>query len=126
MAVMRAVGNGHRLPTHAHVREEAGAYVITLDVADFTESELSVEALGPQVTVRGDQLETAEDSGNVFRLHEQLEERFRLPDDAAVDQVKVVCRHGILEIRAPRQRLDPRTLPIGRASSRVNPDAEPC
>ncbi len=126
MAVMRAVGNGHRLPTHAHVREEPGTYVIALDVADFAESELSVEALGPQVTVRGDQLETIEDDGKAFRLHEQLRETFRLPDDAAVDQVKVLYRHGTLEIRAPRTPLEPRPLPIKHRSSLINPDAEPC
>ena len=126
MAVMRAVGNGHRLPTHAHVREEPGAYVIALDVADFAESELSVEALGPQVTVRGDQLETIEDDGKAFRLHEQLRETFRLPDDAAVDQVKVLYKHGTLEIQAPRTRIEPRRLPIKHRSSLINPDAEPC
>lgn len=126
MAVMRAVGNGHRLPTHAHVRDEGDAYAIRLDVADFAESELSVEALGPRVTVRGDQLETVEDNGSAFRLHEQLEESFRLPDDAAADQVKVFYKHGALEILAPRTRLEPRRLPIKHPSSLINPDAEPC
>jgi HSP20 family molecular chaperone IbpA len=126
MAVMRAVGNGHRLPTHAHVCEEANTYVITLDVTDFAESELSVEALGPRVTVKGDQLETIEDDGKAFRLHEQLRESFRLPDDAAADQVKVLYRHGNLEIQAPRTRLEPRRLPIRHRSSSINPDAEPC
>jgi hypothetical protein len=32
MAVMRAVGNGHKLSLHAHVREDPGAYLIELDV----------------------------------------------------------------------------------------------
>ena len=126
MAVMRAVGNGHRPPTHAHVREDAGAYVITLDVADFAESELSVEAFGRRVTVRGEQLETIEDDGKAFRLREQLRESFRLPDDAAADLIKVVYKHGTLEIRAPRTRLEPRQLPIEHHSSSINPDAEPC
>ena len=126
MAVMRAVGNGHRLPTHSQVREGADAYIIRLDVADFAESELSVEALGPRVTVRGDQLETIEDNGKAFRLREQLRESFRLPDDAAADQVKVFYKHGTLEIRAPRTALEPRRLPIKHRSSLINPDAEPC
>jgi len=46
MPFMRAVGNGHQRPTHATVRETNGEYVIELDVADFTEGELAVEALG--------------------------------------------------------------------------------
>jgi HSP20 family molecular chaperone IbpA len=126
MAVMRAVGNGHRLPTHAHVREEPDTYVIALDVADFAESELSVEAIGPRVTVKGEQLETIDDNGKAFRLHEQLRESFRLPDDADADGVKVLYKHGTLEIQAPRTRLQPRRLPIKRNSSVINPDAEPC
>ena len=44
MAAMRAVGNGHQLPAHANVREDSGEYLIELDVSDFTESELTIEA----------------------------------------------------------------------------------
>ena len=40
MAAMRAVGNGHKLPPHARVREAEGEYMIKLDVSDFTEREL--------------------------------------------------------------------------------------
>jgi HSP20 family molecular chaperone IbpA len=123
---MRVVGNGHRPPPHAHVRQEAGAYVIVLDVADFAESELSVEALGPRVTVSGEQHESVEDNGQAFRLREQLRESFRLPDDAVADKVKVVYKHGMLEIRVPRTRLEPRRLPIEHNWSLINPDAEPC
>jgi HSP20 family molecular chaperone IbpA len=123
---MRAVGNGHQLPAHANVRKEAGEYLIKLDVADFTERELAVEALGPRLTVRGDQLETVEDDGKAFRLHERLEESFRLPDDADADQVKVFYKHGTLEIHAPRTRLEPRQLLIEHPSYLVNPNAEAC
>jgi HSP20 family molecular chaperone IbpA len=127
MAAMRAVGNGHQLPPHAHVREEPRKYVIELEVSGFTESELTVEALGPQLTVRGDQLENAEDDYKAFRLHERLEESFRLPDDADADQVKVFYKHGTLEIHAPRTRFEPRRLPLEHTSPyRVNPDAEAC
>lgn len=126
MAAMRAVGNGHQLPPHAHVREKPGEYLIQLDVSDFTESELAIEALGPQLTVRGDQLETTEDHGEAFRLHERLEESFRLPDDADADQIKVFYKHGTLEIHAPRTRLEPRRLPIEHQRYLINPDAEAC
>ena len=126
MAAMRVVGNGHQLPAHANVREDSCEYLIQLDVSDFTESELTVEALGPQLTVRGDQVEIADDDGKAFRLHERLEESFRLPDDANADQIKVFFKHGTLEIHAPRTRLAPRRLPIEHPSYRVNPNAEPC
>ena len=126
MAAMRAVGNGHQFPAHAKVREAAGEYLIELDVSDFTEAELTVEALGPVITVRGDQLETKEDEGLAFRLHERLEESFRLPDDADADQIKVFYKHGALQIHAPRTGLEPRQLPIEHPSYLVNPDAAPC
>lgn len=126
MASIRTVGTGHQLPAHASVREDAGKYVIELDVSDFTERELGVEALAPRLTIRGDQLETAEDFGRAFRLHERLEETFRLPDDADADQIKVFYRHGTLEIHVPRKRLGPREVTIERKSSLGNPDAAAC
>jgi HSP20 family molecular chaperone IbpA len=126
MAAMQVVGNGHQLPAHANVREQDGEYVIELDVADFTEAELAVEALGPRITVRGDQLETGEDDEKAFRLHERLEETFRLPDDAVLDELRVFYKHGQLEIHAPRAHLVPRPLEIEHPALRVNPNAEAC
>lgn len=127
MAVMRAVGAGHGLPAHAKVREDACEYVIELDVSDFLESELSVEAVGRQITVRADQLQAPEDEGAAFRLHERLEESFRLPDDADADAIKVFYTHRTLELHVPRTKLEPRAVPIEHRSPSVrNPDAEPC
>lgn len=126
MPVMRTVGAGHQPPAHARVREEPAVYVIELDVSEFTEDELSVEALGPQVTVRGDQRERPQDAVEPFRLHERLEETFRLPDDADAGQITAVHRHGTLEVRAPRRPLSPRAVPIEHPAPTVNPDAEAC
>jgi HSP20 family molecular chaperone IbpA len=126
MTVMRAVGNGHQLPRHARVRDEQREYVVELDVADFTASELIVEALGRQITVIGDQVEKVGDDGRAFRLHERLEEGFRLPDDAVVEQIRVFYRHGTLMVRAPRTQTRRRRLPIERPSRLLNPDATPC
>jgi HSP20 family molecular chaperone IbpA len=124
MAVMRAVGDGHLLPPHASIREESAEYTILLDVSDFTERELTVEALGQRLTVRGDQVERAEDEGTPFRLHERLEESFRLPDDADADLVRVFYKHGTIELRVPRRQLVPRLLPVEHPRFRVDADAE--
>ena len=126
MAVMRTVGNGHTLPPHARVRADTGEYVIELDVSDFTESELTIEALGPVVTVRGDQLAAKGDEGLAFRLHERLEESFRLPDDAEPEQMKAFYKHGTLELHAPRAPLARHAVPIERNPYLVHPDAEAC
>ena len=124
MAVMRTVGVGHQLPPHASIREEPTEYTILLDVSDFTEREVTVEALGPRLTVRGDQVERAGDEGTPFCLHERLEESFRLPDDSEADRVRVFYKHGTLELRVPRRRLAPRLLPVEHPRFRVDPDAE--
>jgi HSP20 family molecular chaperone IbpA len=125
MATMQVAGAGH-VPANANVREQPGRYVIELDVSDFSESELSVETVGPQLTVRGDQQPTKGDEGKPFRLHERLEESFRLPDDADPDRTRVFYRHGTLEIQAPRRRLEAQRLPIQHSYHLINPDAEPC
>ncbi len=126
MTAMRVIGTGHKLPAHANVREEPDEYLIELDVADFTESEITVEAVGLRLTVRGDQVESGEDDGKAFCLRERLEETFRLPDDADVNEIKVFFKHGTVEIHAPRTRLEPRQLPFEHPSLRIDPEAEVC
>jgi HSP20 family molecular chaperone IbpA len=107
------------------VRETDRQYLIELDVADFTQAELSVEAFGPVLTVRGDQKENPGDEGKAFRIHERLEESFRLPDDADINSIHLFYKHGVLEIRVTRIQLVPHRLRIERRRSGViNPDAE--
>jgi HSP20 family molecular chaperone IbpA len=127
MGVMRSVGTGHRLPAAAKVRADAREYVVELDVSDFLESELDVELVGARITVRGNQSQDPGDDGIPFRLQERLEESFRLPDDVDTDRIRVWYGHGTIEIRAPRSRLVPRTVPIEHRSPYVgSPDAVPC
>lgn len=127
MAVMRMAGTGRTLPAHARVREEEGRYVVELDVSDFRDGELEVEAIGPIVTVRGEQIEPAQDEGLAFRLRERFEESFRLPDDVDPDGLTAHYRHGLLEIHAPRRRLARREIRIEPASPyAMNHDAAAC
>jgi HSP20 family molecular chaperone IbpA len=127
MPAMRAVGTGHQLSERARVRRDTDVYVIELDVSDFREDELSVDALGPCITVRGDQHAIPSDDGKAFRIHERLEESFRLPDDADADRITVVYKHRALEIHAPRKQLEVRRLRIERPPFAViNPDVSPC
>jgi HSP20 family molecular chaperone IbpA len=127
MPAMRVVGRGHQLSDRASVRREPDEYIIDLDVSDFAEDELSIEAVGLLITVRGDQHELPGDDGKPFRLHECLEESFRLPDDVDTARVAVHHKHRTLEIHAPRLNLEPRRIPISREPFQLlNPDAEPC
>ena len=100
--------------------------MVELEVADVTERELEVEVQGPVVTVRGDQLEPPEERDAAFRLHERLEESFRLPDDADPDGVRAFLAHGTLGIHAPRRSVEPRRVPIEHGPWRLNPAAQPC
>jgi HSP20 family molecular chaperone IbpA len=125
--LLRSVGRGHRLPANAKVRADAREYVVALDVSDFLESELDVELVGARITVRGEQSPDPGDAGIPFRLQERLEESFRLPDDVDTAHIRAWYGHGTLEIRAPRSRLEPRTVPIEHRSPYVgSPDAVPC
>jgi HSP20 family molecular chaperone IbpA len=127
MAAMRAVGTGHRLPAHANVHDDGREYVVELDVSDFLPSELVVEVVGPRVTVHGDQLQSQDDDQVVFRLHERLEESFRLPDDADPEPMRAFYAHGTLELHVPRRGLEPRRVPIEHRSPFVgNPNAQAC
>jgi HSP20 family molecular chaperone IbpA len=120
---MRAVGF-HPLPAHARVRTTDTEYVIELDVADFTVTDLVVEALGPVVTIRAEQHETEADEGIPFRIRERLEETFRLPDDVELETVSALYKHGVLELRVGRLPLQRRRIRVARRRSELaNADA---
>ena len=127
MLPMRRVGTGHDVSARARVQREVDEYVIELDVAEFKSDELSIETLGPSLTVRGDQHELIGDEGKPFRVRERLEESFRLPDDADTHRISSLRKGGVLEIRAPRLTLEAHPLQIAHNEGHVlNPDAEPC
>lgn len=114
----------HRPRGHARVMTTDTEYVVQLDVADFTIGELDIEANGPFVTVRGEQHDSDADRGVPFRLSEHLEERFRLPDDVALESVTASFQHGVLEVRATRSPLRNRYIPIVRRhGASIDPDA---
>jgi HSP20 family molecular chaperone IbpA len=122
---METVGGRRSVPPHASVREEPAEYLIKLDVSGFVEDELTVETAGSRITVRCDQLETEEDDGKAFRLHERLEESFRLPDDADAEHARAVYKHGTLEIHARRRQPMRRLVPIER-DHLVDPTPKGC
>ena len=116
MAAMRAVGH-HELPRRARVGETELEYAIELDVGDFAEDELTIEALGPVLTVRGSQADTPADEGRPFCLRQRLELAFRLPDDADLERIDATYKHGVLEITVARLPLVRRTLRIERRAT---------
>ena len=126
MYAMQSAGLAHGLPPHATVAETDAGYVIELDVADFTQRELRVELDDGFVTVTGEQLGPPEDEGLPFRLHERLEETFRLPDDADGQRVEAFFEHGTLELNVPKLGSGGRRIVPILCKPHVNSHATPC
>jgi HSP20 family molecular chaperone IbpA len=114
MAAMRTMGLAPVLPPDARVTERTREYVISLPVLGFTPQELEVEIADHIVTIRGNQARTAGDNRS-FKLHEKIEESFRLPDDVDTDDVTAFYTHRTIELHAPRVSARPsRKVPIRR------------
>lgn len=115
MGAREAVATGPPSPRRATVGEKPAEYVVKLDVPDFGRDELTLETVGRRVTVRGNHLEQG-GGGDEFRLHERLEESFRLPDDADPDCISAVYNRGELEVHVRRKVLRHQSVPIERAN----------
>ena len=93
--------------THPHIADCGTEWVVELNVADFTPSELTVEADHGMLTVVGDR-----PAIGPFELHEHLDEAMRLPP--AVDPARATARYrsGSLEIHIPKLNAPRRAIPI--------------
>lgn len=112
MTAMRTMGLAPVNPPTASVEEKPCGYTVRLPVNGFARDELEVEVSDHLVTVRGDQKRTPADVG-AFRLHERLEETFKLPADADTTRVSANFRDGALVFHIPRSY----------GTHRINPDA---
>jgi HSP20 family molecular chaperone IbpA len=116
MGAKDVVATDRPSPCQATVREQPAEYLVEFDVSGFAQDELTLEATGRQITVRGDHPEPDE-GGAELRLHEPqpLEESLRLPDDADPERISAVYDHGALEIHVRRRPFRSRSVPIERA-----------
>jgi HSP20 family protein len=92
---------------------------VCIDVPGVEESNLQVELDGGYLTVRGErQDERANEPGH---RHSELHygsftRRIPLPDGVDADNAKAILRNGVLEVRIPRLRREPRKVPVQHAS----------
>ena len=81
-------------------------YAFELEVPGFAEKELSVEVTDHTLVVKGEQLETKEETDKQYRLHERLERtferRFTLPLEADTTKVGAEFTKGVLTVHAPK------------------------
>lgn len=124
MAVMGTTGFAPVRPPNACVDEVGDEYVVHLSVPGFALEELEIEIADHLVTVVGDQAEVGVETRPFF-LHERIEERFELPDDADAARVTASYAHGLIELHAPRTNgtsKGPRKVPLAHRFA-VNADA---
>ena len=119
--------NGQSYPPYNIERTGENAYRITLAVAGFAESELTVETRENTLTVRGAK-ETAEKSDSEKRevLYQGIaarafERRFHLADH--VSATKATCENGLLHIDLVREVPEaqkPRTISIQTSGKTID------
>lgn len=93
--------------THPHIADCGTEWLVELNVADFTQSELTVEADHGMLTVVGDR-----PAIGPFELHEHLDEAMRLPPGVDTDRAIARYRGGLLEIHIPKLDAPRRAIPI--------------
>lgn len=94
-------------PMHPHIVESGTEWAVELDVADFTPSELTVEADHGMLTVLGDR-----PAIGPFELREHLDAAMRPPPGVDTDRATAWYRAGSLEIRIPKLNGRRRVIPI--------------
>ena len=92
---------------------------VCIDVPGVEESNLQVEVDAGFLTVRGErQDERASEPGHRrSELHYgSFTRRIPLPDGVDADNARAILRNGVLEVRIPRLRREPRKVPVQHAS----------
>jgi HSP20 family molecular chaperone IbpA len=108
-------------PRHPHIADCGKDWVIEFDVADFTPSELRVEADHGMLTIVGDR-----PAIGPFELQEHLDEAMRLPPGVDTDRATARYRGGSLEIHIPKLNGLRRVIPIESEGTLLHQEATPC
>src|SRR3984893_18772890 len=110
-------------PPYNIERTGENAYRITLAVAGFSESDLSIEAKENTLTIRGEKQSKDEKSGEVLYqgiAGRAFERRFQLADHVEVKGATL--ENGLLHVDLVREipeTLKPRQIPIGTQSAKI-------
>jgi HSP20 family molecular chaperone IbpA len=107
---------------HSNIVDVGREWVIELNVADFTPTELRIEADHGMLTVRGHR-----DPVGPFDLQEHFEESLRMPPGVDIDRaVAHFHPRGTLEIRIRKESAQHRVIPIEWEGTIVGAEATPC
>ncbi len=127
--VMGSETQDQSYPPYNIEKTSENAYRITLAVAGFGESDLSIEAAENTLTVKGEKVEAANTTGEVlFRgiAGRSFQRRFQLADHVIVQGARL--EHGLLHIDLVRElpeAMKPRQIAIstGGAAKAAKPKA---
>ena len=121
--VARFEGNGSTYPPYNIERTGENAYRITVAVAGFSESEITIEAKENTLTIKGEKAKANEAKGEVLYqgiAARAFERVFQLADYV---QVKgAALENGLLHVDLVREIPEakkPRQIPIGNGQPRV-------
>jgi molecular chaperone IbpA len=108
---------GPSYPPYNIERTGENAYRVSLAVAGFTESDLSIETKENTLTIRGERKKSAEAAGEMLYqgiAARAFERRFQLADHVEVKAASLA--NGLLHVDLVREipeQLKPRQIPIG-------------
>jgi HSP20 family protein len=103
---------------NVEVCEQNDQVRVCIDVPGVEQSKLQVEIDEGSLTVRGDRQDERASEGGRRRseLHYgSFTRRIPLPDGVDADAARAVLRNGVLEIRIPMHRREPRRVPVQHA-----------
>ena len=117
-------GTAPGYPPYNIERTDENAYRVTVAVAGFTESDLSIEVKENTLTIRGEkQVKDGEKAGEVLYqgiAARAFERRFQLADHVEVRGASL--ENGLLHVDLKREipeAMKPRQIPIGGGSAKV-------
>ena len=117
------VDAGPSYPPYNIERTGENAYRISLAVAGFTDSDLSIETKENTLTIRGERKKSAENAGEMLYqgiAARAFERRFQLADHVEVKAATLA--NGLLHVDLVREIPEakkPRNIPIGGAAAPV-------
>ncbi|SFK63465.1 Hsp20/alpha crystallin family protein [Caulobacter sp. UNC279MFTsu5.1] len=97
------------------VKEQAGAYLVSVELPGLTESDVSVSTDGDMLRIQGQKRREEGEATQGYRRSErwfgQFERSFTLPPGVARERMTTSLRNGVLEILLPKVDAPPQPEP---------------
>lgn len=88
------------------IEETPEQFVLRVDLPGVAQKDVKVHVMGDTLTIRGERRqESSEKEGNWLRCERTsgtFERSFTLGAPVRADQVKAICRDGVLEVQVPK------------------------